>query len=67
MRNTSSAPAAALKAYPNVRIVEGDLTKAETIKKVFEDEGGKGSIWGVFSILAFPGMKAEFGREEKES
>lgn len=65
-RNASSSSAASLKAYPNVRIVEGDLDKPETIRKVFEDEGGKGGVWGVFVVLAFPGMKANPEPEERQ-
>lgn len=65
-RNVSSPSAAALKAFSNVRVVEGDLDKSDTVRKVFEDEGGKGSVWGVFAILAFPGMKANPEPEEKQ-
>ena len=65
-RNVSSPSAAALKAFPNIRVVEGDLDKPESVRKVFEDEGGKGGIWGVFVVLAFPGMRADYEPEAKQ-
>ncbi|KAK7691484.1 hypothetical protein QCA50_004883 [Cerrena zonata] len=65
-RNVTSPAAIALKAFPNVRLVQGDLDKPESVKKVFDDEGGKGSIWGMFVILAFPGLGADASGEEKQ-
>ena len=65
-RNVSSPSAAALKVFPNVRVVEGDLDKPESVRKVFESEGGKAGIWGVIVVLAFPGMRADYEPEAKQ-
>ncbi|CAL1699637.1 unnamed protein product [Somion occarium] len=65
-RNPSSPSALPLKSHPHVELVQGDLDKPETIRKIFEDAGGKGSIWGVFVVLAFPGLGANADGEEKQ-
>ncbi|KAK7054895.1 hypothetical protein VNI00_003358 [Paramarasmius palmivorus] len=54
--------------HPNrVTIVEGDLDSADTIRKVFEDAKKEGrTIWGVFCVLAFPGLGADADGEEKQ-
>ncbi|CAL1699638.1 unnamed protein product [Somion occarium] len=65
-RNPSSPSADSLKAHPHVELIQGDLDKPETIRKVFEDAGGKASIWGVFAVLAFPGMRVNPSGEERQ-
>ena len=65
-RNVASPAAVSLKSFPNVRLAQADLDKPETVKKVFEDEGGKGSIWGMYVVLAFPGLGADASGEEKQ-
>ncbi|ESK96975.1 NAD(P)-bindingprotein [Moniliophthora roreri MCA 2997] len=51
----------------HLSLVEGNLDDKETIQKVFEDakRGGKG-IWGVFCVLAFPGLGASADGEERQ-
>ena len=65
-RNVASPAAVSLKSFPNVRLAQADLDRPETVKKVFEDEGGKGSIWGMYVVLAFPGLGADASGEEKQ-
>lgn len=65
-RSITSPAANALKAYPNVQLVQGDLDQPETVRKVFDDEGGKGSIWGMYVVLAFPGLGADASGEERQ-
>ena len=50
---------------PHVTIVEGDLDNEESVRKVFEDAGGKGGIYGVFVVLAFPGLNANADHTER--
>lgn len=49
-----------------ITVVEGDLDVPETMRKIFEDAKGEGGIWGVFSVLAFPGLGVEADGEEKQ-
>ncbi|KAK3994251.1 hypothetical protein QBC44DRAFT_379600 [Cladorrhinum sp. PSN332] len=45
-----------------IRLVEGDLDKPDTIRKIFEQDG---KIWGVFVVLAYPGLGAPPSDMEK--
>ncbi|KAK4167799.1 hypothetical protein QBC43DRAFT_230400 [Cladorrhinum sp. PSN259] len=38
-----------------IKLVEGDLDKPDTIRKIFTEEE---KIWGVFVVLAYPGLGA---------
>jgi NAD(P)-dependent dehydrogenase (short-subunit alcohol dehydrogenase family) len=63
----ASSPAAKrlAEANPsNLTIVEGDLENRDSIVKIFEDVKKDGGIWGVFCVLAFPGMGVEASGEE---
>lgn len=67
LTRSAGAPAArALASEPHVKVVEGNLDSPESIRKVFDDAGGKGSIWGVFVVLAFPGLGANADGEERQ-
>ncbi|KAK7031125.1 hypothetical protein VNI00_013733 [Paramarasmius palmivorus] len=67
-RNASSASAVGLKDLKNVEVVEGDLTKLESIRPIFEREkerGGEGGgIWGVFTVIAYPGLGVDADGEQ---
>ena len=65
----ASSPAAVrlTETYPaGLIIVEGDLEEKESIAKIFEDVKKSGAIWGVFCVLAFPGMGADASGEERQ-
>jgi len=65
----ASSPAAVrlTETYPaGLTIVEGDLEEKESIAKIFEDVKKSGAIWGVFCVLAFPGMGADASGEERQ-
>jgi uncharacterized protein YbjT (DUF2867 family) len=49
-----------------VVLVNGDLDAPETIAKIFEDVKAVGGMWGVFSVLAFPGLGADASGEEAQ-
>jgi len=65
-RNVPSPAATSLKSEPHVTVVQGDLDSEDSLRKVFEDAGGMGGIWGVFAVLAFPGLGANADGEEKQ-
>ena len=48
---------------PHVEVVQGDLDNSESIQRIF-DMREKGSIWGVFMVLTFPGLGANADGEE---
>jgi hypothetical protein len=50
----------------HVTVVQGDLDSPESIRRIFEDQKDKGGIWGVFSVLAFPGLGANADGEERQ-
>ena len=50
----------------HVKLVQGELDSESSLRKVFEDAGGKGSIWGIFCVLAFPGLGANADGEERQ-
>jgi nucleoside-diphosphate-sugar epimerase len=61
-RNPAGASAA-----PNVTAVKGDLEKPEEIKSIFEDYKKKETpIWGVFCVLAYPGLGGSSEPETKQ-
>jgi uncharacterized protein YbjT (DUF2867 family) len=65
----ASSPAAKrlTETYPsNLAVVEGNLEERESISKVFEDVKSDNGIWGVFCVLAFPGMGADASGEERQ-
>ncbi|KAF8895381.1 hypothetical protein BD779DRAFT_1668660 [Infundibulicybe gibba] len=64
-RNPTSATARLLASEDHVTLVSGDLEKPETIREIFEGAVGTGGIWGVFVVLAFPGLGANADGEEK--
>lgn len=50
----------------NVLPVKGDLDAPESVSKIFEDAKLHGGIWGVFVVLAFPGLGADASGEEAQ-
>ena len=48
-----------------LELVQGDLDKPLTIRKIFEAEGN-GGIAAVFVALAFPGLGARADKEERQ-
>ncbi|PMD18560.1 NAD(P)-binding protein [Hyaloscypha hepaticicola] len=65
----ASSPAAKrlAEANPsNLKIVEGTLEERESIVKIFEDIKKDSGVWGVFCVLAFPGMGVEATGEERQ-
>jgi nucleoside-diphosphate-sugar epimerase len=50
----------------NVLPVKGDLDVPESISKIFQDAKPQGGIWGVFVVLAFPGLGADASGEEAQ-
>ncbi|KAG1719555.1 NAD(P)-binding protein [Suillus paluster] len=65
-RSASSASAQRLVQERHVRVVEGDLDSPESIQKVYEDAKSSGGIWGVFCVLAPPGLGANPDGEERQ-
>ncbi len=68
-RNPSSPSAQSLKDVGNgkeIAVVEGNLDVPESITKIFEAAKSDGGIWGVFAVLAFPGLGANASGEERQ-
>lgn len=65
-RKTTSPAAKQLSLEPHVTVVQGDLNEIESIRNVFEAAKGKGGVWGVFVVLAFPGLGANADGEERQ-
>ncbi|KIK51682.1 hypothetical protein GYMLUDRAFT_181148 [Collybiopsis luxurians FD-317 M1] len=67
-RNASSPAARSLSLqYPDrLTIVQGNLDSEPSIRKLFEEVKPKGGIWGVFCVLAFPGLGANADGEEAQ-
>lgn len=70
-RNPSSPASKAIlslspgdKSHSEVVLVKGDLDDPVSIRKIFEE--AEGGIWGVFAVLAFPGLGANAEGEEKQ-
>ncbi|KAM5360207.1 hypothetical protein ACJZ2D_013917 [Fusarium nematophilum] len=49
-----------------ITIVEGDLNDKDGIRKIFEDAVPTGGVWGVFAVLAYPGLTAKADIEERQ-
>lgn len=65
-RSASSPSAQHLLQERHVQVVEGDLDSPQSIRKVYEDAKGFGGVWGVFCVLAFPGLGANADGEERQ-
>jgi len=65
-RKASSPNAALLQSHEQVTLVEGDLDNPTSISKIFEEAKVKGGIWGVFAVLAYPGLGANADGEERQ-
>ncbi|KAF8851716.1 NAD(P)-binding protein [Acephala macrosclerotiorum] len=50
----------------DVTVVEGDLDDPDSIVRIFENAKKDGGIWGVYSVLAFPGLGAVADGEERQ-
>ncbi|KAJ6521041.1 NAD(P)-binding protein [Mycena capillaripes] len=70
LTRTISSPAANALAAHNIQhvtVVQGNLDSPEAIRKIFEDAKREhGGVWGVFCVLAFPGLGADATGEEKQ-
>ena len=67
-RSIKSARSRSLDDVERVKLVEGDLDDPKSIRDIFEAEkvDGKNEIWGVFVVLAFPGLGADMSGEERQ-
>ncbi|KAF9245744.1 NAD(P)-binding protein [Melanogaster broomeanus] len=65
-RKASGPRAQRLAKEKHVEVVEGDLDSPESIRKIFEDRKNKGGIWGVYCVLAYPGVGANDDGEERQ-
>lgn len=65
-REASSPSGKSLASHGHVTVVEGDLDSISSIRKIFEDAKSQGGIWGVFCVLAFPGLGANADGEEAQ-
>ncbi|KAG5636886.1 hypothetical protein H0H81_006505 [Sphagnurus paluster] len=65
-RKAGSPAARRLAEEKNVEVVEGNLDDPQSLRKVFEDAKSKGGVWGVFCVLAFPGLGVSGDDEEKQ-
>lgn len=65
-RKGASPSAKTLALEKHVTIVEGDLDSVDSMRNLFEDAKAKGGIWGVFCVLAFPGLGANADAEERQ-
>jgi len=65
-RKASSPSGKSLASYDHVSVVEGNLDSVPSIRRVFEDAKSQGGIWGVFCVLAFPGLGANADGEEAQ-
>jgi hypothetical protein len=65
--NSPAANKVAAHNTQNVTVVQGTLNSADDIRKIFEDaKKERGGMWGVFCVLAFPGLGANAEGEEKQ-
>lgn len=67
-RNTTSPTAKRLAEEKHVTVVQGDLNSRASLNHVFEEakEDGSTGIWGVFMVLAFPGLGKNADAEEAQ-
>ncbi|KAJ7057701.1 NAD(P)-binding protein [Mycena amicta] len=47
------------KAHADVCLVQADLADVDSVRRVFAEEKEKGGVWGVFSVIAYPGLGVE--------
>ncbi|KAJ7211084.1 NAD(P)-binding protein [Mycena rebaudengoi] len=69
LTRTLNSPAAThlvAQNVQNVTAVQGNLDSEESMRKIFEDAKKDGGVWGVFCVLAFPGLGANADGEEKQ-
>jgi uncharacterized protein YbjT (DUF2867 family) len=62
-RNVSSPAAKSLASKPNITLLQGDLDDCDAI---FAAAGGKGAVWGVFSVQIPSIKKGEGNKEETQ-
>lgn len=66
-RDKTSSAAQHLATEQHVTLVEGDLNKRSSIDHIFQEAVARGDrIWGVFVVLAFPGMGQNADAEEAQ-
>ncbi|KAI9039311.1 NAD(P)-binding protein [Aspergillus affinis] len=67
-RSKFSPSADHLSREEHVSVVEGDLNDRASVTRIFEDanKGEGGGIWGVFMVLAFPGLGKNADGEETQ-
>lgn len=66
-RDTQSRAAQQVKALgERVSVVAANLDKPETLRKVFEEEKERGGFYGMFVVLAFPGLGEDGAGEERQ-
>jgi hypothetical protein len=67
-RKPQSPSAQSLRALSDrVKVTQANLDDAGSVRKVFEDASADGGrIWGVFMVLAFPGLGADAAGEQKQ-
>ncbi|KAF4625084.1 hypothetical protein G7Y89_g13085 [Cudoniella acicularis] len=70
LTRTASSPSAKslreTEREENLTLVEGNLDDEASIRKIFKDAEERGGIWGVFAVLAFPGLGVEADGEERQ-
>ncbi|GLB44978.1 putative nmrA-like family protein [Lyophyllum shimeji] len=69
LTRTADSPAATeLSQEKHVDVVEGNLDDGQSVRKVFDDakKRKEGGVWGVFCVLAFPGLGVNADGEEKQ-
>jgi len=66
-RDASSPAAKSLAEQSHVTVLQGDLDKKDSVRKVFEKAvESHGGVWGVFCVLPFPGLGVDGAGEEAQ-
>jgi nucleoside-diphosphate-sugar epimerase len=65
-RTKSSTKAHRLALEKRVTVVEGNLDVPDSISKIFEAAKSEGGIWGVYAVLAYPGLGQPAEMEERQ-
>ncbi|KAA1470858.1 NAD(P)-binding protein [Dentipellis sp. KUC8613] len=66
-RDPSSPSARSLASQSNVTLVKADLNDPASVRGAFElAKGEYGGVWGVFCVLAFPGLGDDGAGEERQ-
>lgn len=65
LQHSSSSSATTLGTHTNVKYLKGDLDNPETIRKVFDGEGGKTCIWGMFVVRSSNRSRKDATKEEQ--